>query len=566
MGRDIKINPTGGTISFSGTNSTMINIDYNSGELNFNTHLGNDFKITSNLELDNIKFMPSVSVKKENSNELIDDLGKWKGYPMNMIGPTGTQGPNGPTGLKGSRAVDGEKGLKGKKGLKGITSTEQGPQGDQGTKGLKGIKGEKANQGPIGPTGVKGQIGPQGNTGPIGPTSLKGPVGPQGFKGFKGNKGIKGLIGDSLKGPTGLSASKGNQGPTGTNKGPIGPKGEVGVKGPQGPIGITANVDVYVFYDATSMPSDKAKEASQSVRDWFQTVNGDGDINKLYEGVIGKNSHNGENWLWWASYPYLGSLSGGTLSDNTQINEFNSAVPNATYQSDYCKSNSGGNCVPRNSQFNDGETIYRRINRGVNLDTGAAETISQGVPFDHSDLNNTETSGQGSFGGDNTNYLVIIVADESDGLVGLYHGQVGGTNSNPTKSDLYNKPFELNGNYWNNNAGDEYTNRYLHDYCSYVQVYEDIISNRGGNAQGLVYPVVNPLRGTSTYAFVQHAVAAIEGSTITSNEFLNRYGDNITSVGPENLNLSALTRTNVYSGLTSETCYTNLESSFKNGS
>ena len=78
MGRDIKINPTGGTISFSGTNSTMINIDYNSGELNFNTHLGNDFKITSNLELDNIKFMPSVSVKKEHRNELIDDLGTWK--------------------------------------------------------------------------------------------------------------------------------------------------------------------------------------------------------------------------------------------------------------------------------------------------------------------------------------------------------------------------------------------------------------------------------------------------------------------------------------------------------
>ena len=46
---------TGGTINFSGSNTTMINIDYNSGELNFNTHLGNDFKITSNLELDNIK-------------------------------------------------------------------------------------------------------------------------------------------------------------------------------------------------------------------------------------------------------------------------------------------------------------------------------------------------------------------------------------------------------------------------------------------------------------------------------------------------------------------------------
>ena len=47
MGRDIKINPTGGTINFSGTNASMINIAYGSGELNFNTHLGNDFKITS---------------------------------------------------------------------------------------------------------------------------------------------------------------------------------------------------------------------------------------------------------------------------------------------------------------------------------------------------------------------------------------------------------------------------------------------------------------------------------------------------------------------------------------
>ena len=123
MGRDIKINPTGGTINFSGTNASMINIAYSSGELNFNTHLGNDFKITSSLELVNMKFMPSVSVKKQNSNELIDDLGKWKGSPVNMIGPTGTQGPNGPTGLKGDRASDGEKGLKGLKGLKGITST-----------------------------------------------------------------------------------------------------------------------------------------------------------------------------------------------------------------------------------------------------------------------------------------------------------------------------------------------------------------------------------------------------------------------------------------------------------
>ena len=74
MGRDIKINPTGGTINFSGTNASMINIAYGSGELNFNTHLGNDFKITSSLELDNMKFMPSVSVKKQNQSPLVGGL------------------------------------------------------------------------------------------------------------------------------------------------------------------------------------------------------------------------------------------------------------------------------------------------------------------------------------------------------------------------------------------------------------------------------------------------------------------------------------------------------------
>jgi len=89
MGKDIKINPTGGTINFSGASSTKISIDYSGGELNFNTHLGNDFKISSNLELDNMKFMPSDSVQMGNGNELIDNLGNWKGYPVNLPGTNG---------------------------------------------------------------------------------------------------------------------------------------------------------------------------------------------------------------------------------------------------------------------------------------------------------------------------------------------------------------------------------------------------------------------------------------------------------------------------------------------
>ena len=71
-----------------------------------------------------------------------------------------------------------------------------------------------------------------------------------------------------------------------------------------------------------------AEDASESIRSWYQTNVDSGKLNSgnLYEGVIGDVSHNGENWLWWASYPYLGSLTGGTLSDGTQINEFNTAV------------------------------------------------------------------------------------------------------------------------------------------------------------------------------------------------------------------------------------------------
>jgi hypothetical protein len=45
-------------------------------------------------------------------------------------------------------------------------------------------------------------------------------------------------------------------------------------------------------------------------------------------------------------------------------------------------------------------------------------------------------------------------------------------------------------------------------------------------------------------------VASIEGETISSTEFTNKYGENINSVGPENVNLSVLSTVNPYSGLT----------------
>ena len=317
----------------------------------------------------------------------------------------------------------------------------------------------------------------------------------------------------------------------------------------------TQSQKVFVFYDGTSLDENSALDASESIRSWYQTKVNNGELlpGNLYEGIIGENNNNGENWLWWASYPYLGSLTGGTL-----VSEFNSAVTNSVYDVDYCKSNVGGKCVPKDTEFNDEYQVssaYRRINRGYALTGtyGIDDPRSNGVPFDHNELDFSSTSGPGTFTGGEINYMVIIVADEADGVVGLYHGR-------QTGKELYENPFELLGSGWS--GGIEYTDRFQHDYEAYLKVWQEIQSS-GGTINGLIYPVIDS--STSRIPFVQHTVASIEGETISASAFLNKYGDNITSVGPVSLNLSALTYTNVYSGLTGTTAYTNLPTQYKNG-
>jgi hypothetical protein len=62
-----------------------------------------------------------------------------------------------------------------------------------------------------------------------------------------------------------------------------------------------------------------------------------------------------------------------------------------------------------------------------------------------------------------------------------------------------------------------------------------------------------------------HISNAVEGTTISATTFEDKYDTPITNVGPLSLNLSALTTTNVYSGLTGTTAYTNLNPTYKNG-
>ena len=321
---------------------------------------------------------------------------------------------------------------------------------------------------------------------------------------------------------------------------------------------------IFVFYDGTSLDENSALDASESIRSWYNTKVNNGDLSagNLYEGVIGEDANNGENWLWWASYPYLGSLTGGTLSDSTLITEFNSPVTNSIYNSQWCSSEVAGECVPNSVQFNDenqASSAYRRINRGYQLtgSYGTGDLRSNGVPFNHNDLDFSSTSGPGTFSGGESNYIVIFVIDESDSAVGFYTGSLNKV------EHLYMTPFRLTGNYWNIQTEEEYTNRYQYDYESYLKVWEDI-QNNNGQVNGLVYPVADSNVG-ATPPFVLHSVASSEGDTITAPDFLNNYGENITSVGTYNLNLSALTVTNVYSGLTSTTAYQNLSPNYQNG-
>ena len=337
------------------------------------------------------------------------------------------------------------------------------------------------------------------------------------------------------------------------------------------------NPNIYVFYDGTSLNSTAAAQASESMRSWYQGKKDNGFGGLLYEGVIGSQYFNGENWLWWSLYPFLGSLTGGTLSDGTTvIPSFSTSglsVNNSIYYSNFCKSNDNGKCVPKDASFNFSNDvagglnsdIYRRINNGFTLtgNYGSNDTRSMGVPFTVSSSFDGESEGiHGDFVGGDKNYICIIIADEANGDIGLYHGNITSSAGVPNKNDLFNNPFDLSGIGWSGSS-QEPSNRFTYDYESFLKVWEDI-KNEGGSFDGFMYPLIE--NNTSEIPFIQHTVAAVEGSTITESEFEEKYETVITNVGPQSLNLSALTTTNVYSGLTGTTAYQNLNSQYKNGS
>jgi len=381
------------------------------------------------------------------------------------------------------------------------------------------------------------------------------------------------------------------------------------------------NPNIYVFYDGTSLDGNQSKQASLEIRNWFQTKSENGFTGKLYEGVIGgtngqsgtiegvpQQKTNGENWLWWATYPYLGSLTGGTLSDGTVIEAFGrngESVANSIARLEICYNNDDNQeCIPRTASFNnrgkgnqsqtddDGtDQIYYKINGGFDLDTDPNvfnnDTRSEGVPFDHNLLippaqqitqqikDEQSQTLFGDFIGGDKEYIVIIICDEADDFPALYSGTLGFNQDTgvPMNNDnLFLRPFDQirsASQVWDNQTLKGPSTRFSREYEDFLSVWGDIKSQEG-SFDGFLYPVIRSDNSASK-AFLQHAAATIEGDSITEQDFEEKYGVPISEVPTSNidgvvdLNLSALTRINVYSGLTGTTAYSNLPAEYQNG-
>lgn len=157
------------------------------------------------------------------------------------------------------------------------------------------------------------------------------------------------------------------------------------------------NSNYYVFYTSDDiMEPSYIQQASESVRNWF--LNGvlySGFTGNLYEMCL-----NGSTYLPLGSYPYLGSLTGGTLSDSTPI-----TYSGAPYVVDKADVGSTAN----------EDYIIRAVNRGWRFDGTSGATVSSGVPFDYANLNQTTNSGYGNFSGDDLNYVTIFISNRPNG-------------------------------------------------------------------------------------------------------------------------------------------------------
>ena len=170
--------------------------------------------------------------------------------------------------------------------------------------------------------------------------------------------------------------------------------------------------NIYVFYDTSGSypdgvnstngnPYDTLSAASASIRAWYyDIVTSSGYTGNLYEVPVSN-----ERYLNWPCYPYLGSTTGGTLSDSSTVRIEMGRITHATNTPS----------SPTNSPVWT-SPIVSRMALAQDLTTGnplpSAPGYSLGVPFNHANYTGPGCV-LGQFDGGDTNYISIVVLNEA---------------------------------------------------------------------------------------------------------------------------------------------------------
>ena len=297
------------------------------------------------------------------------------------------------------------------------------------------------------------------------------------------------------------------------------PPGTFGFEQCQAPL----DKNIYVFYDTSGSYPDGINRtgpayetlsgASQSIRNWFNDlVTLSGYTGQLYEIPVSN-----ERYVNWACYPYLGSTTGGTLSDSSSVRI------EMGYITEQSLVDPLGLGPAQTAIFT--SPIVRRIALGQDLATGAllpaSPGYSKGVPFDHATYANASNVQYGQFEGGDTNYVSIIVLNEAcqgysqDGC--LWNSATSGTSqyiqpyfawdnttigaaftaipnfgypqpnpNNPVQNIYVPTYCDTYPSYTNPNYSGASLQR---DYESWLKVWEDVNINLNGFTRAFLFPV-----------------------------------------------------------------------------
>ena len=376
--------------------------------------------------------------------------------------------------------------------------------------------------------------------------------------------------------------------------------------------GVGTDKNIYVFYDASGYFPDglntgsgdmTLSAASTNIRSWYNDLY----TNSGYTGFLFEIPLVNRRFINWPCYPYLGSTTGGTLSDSSTVRIEAGTVA--------VQGMSGGIDNYQNQVFQ--SIIIRRIALALDLGTGSALPttggFSSGVPFPHGNYT-TVGAVLGEFAGGDTNYVSIIVGGNNGG-VGLgqngcfddwatsggtffyqpYFGIESATTINNPSDEVVPPVVRIPTpcGEWTNYTDPTYSGSSLQrDYESYLKVYNDVVNNLNGFMKVLFMPFpseqlpldidpwfmygqlyqmielregeVPSIAGYLEY-YAEDPYGYDGGQWSTFNVYLNQLAYNNFNQYSVSYDFIPLAYFNNYTGLTATTTYQSLPATSQNG-